>query len=211
MTSGQPRRCTLPLADSRIHHDAVRRLPITSDVDDLIATYRSGQNALGQLYTLFSPRVAAYLRAQGIAEPADVEDLTSQVFLGVISALASFSGTAAEFRNLTFTIAHQRLVDERRSRSNRPIPTADINALNPTESEDPANEVLDRIDVQRLIKFSRMLPRTQRDVVLLRTIGGLTTAEAASLVGKSVGAVKQAQLRGFSTLRQHFTREDIAR
>lgn len=77
--------------------------------------------AFERLYADLAPVVAGYLRVQGAAEP---EDLTSEVFLGVFTGLKLFSGTEQQFRSWAFTIADQRLVDERR-RAGRRLPRAD--------------------------------------------------------------------------------------
>jgi RNA polymerase sigma factor (sigma-70 family) len=43
----------------------------------------------------------------------------------------------------------------------------------------------------------------QRDVLLLRILGGLTIGEIAQVVGKKEGAVKMLQARGLAAIRKH--------
>ena len=75
--------------------------------------------AYERLYRDLSPAVCGYLRLQGAREP---EDLTSEVFIGAFRGLGSFVGSEAQFRSWIFTIAHRRLIDERRRFANRPQP-----------------------------------------------------------------------------------------
>jgi RNA polymerase sigma-70 factor (ECF subfamily) len=74
--------------------------------------------AFDRIYRALAPVVAAYLDAQGSPEP---DDLTSEVFLGVFRNIGRFDGDEAGFRAWVFTIAHRRLIDERRRLSRRPI------------------------------------------------------------------------------------------
>jgi DNA-directed RNA polymerase specialized sigma24 family protein len=47
----------------------------------------------------------------------------------------------------------------------------------------------------------------QKEVVLLRLVGELTSAEIAEIVGKSVGAVKALQHRAMAVLAKALARE----
>lgn len=88
--------------------------------DPLLAAAEAGAAwAFDRLYRELSPAVAGYLRVQGAAEP---DDLTSDVFFKVFTGMASFAGDAAQFRSWVFTIAHHRLVDERRHQARHPAP-----------------------------------------------------------------------------------------
>ncbi|MDQ3898439.1 MAG: sigma-70 family RNA polymerase sigma factor, partial [Actinomycetota bacterium] len=73
--------------------------------------------AYEQLFRSLSPAVCGYLRLQGADDP---DDLTSEVFLGAFRRIRSFSGDEAQFRAWVFTIAHRRLIDERRAVACRP-------------------------------------------------------------------------------------------
>ncbi|MFP5375898.1 MAG: RNA polymerase sigma factor, partial [Acidimicrobiia bacterium] len=84
----------------------------------VLAAAQSGAGwAAERLWRALAPAVAGYLRVQGAPEP---DDLTSEVFISVFRRIGSFSGTEAQFRSWVFTIAHNRLVDERRRNGTRP-------------------------------------------------------------------------------------------
>ena len=172
----------------------------------LAAAQRGDPRALEELFTTLSPVVVGYLRLQGSREP---EDLTSEVFVGVLRSIRSFRGDEAHFRAWLFTIAHRRLVDERRRLSRRPAP----------EPLDLAAEVLAPDDVEaeagRAVSDARVrevcagLAPDQRDVLLLRLLAGLTLEECATTLGKSLGAVKALQRRGFAAIVRRIERDGV--
>lgn len=164
----------------------------------LEAARAGGEWAWTRLYGEMAGPVLGYLRARGAAEP---EDLLGEVFLQVARNLGSFAGDVAGFRSWVFTIAHRRLVDERRARSRRPVvPVADPK---PDQmGDDPADVVIDRLTRQEMVSLFDRLSPDQRDVLLLRLIGGLTIDEIAQIVGKTTGAVKALQRRGLAAVKR---------
>jgi RNA polymerase sigma-70 factor (sigma-E family) len=65
-------------------------------------------------------------------------------------------------------------------------------------SDDTAENVADHL---RLVDALRALPLQQRSVLLLRYMEGRSEAEAAELLGVSVGTVKSRAARGLAALR----------
>lgn len=155
--------------------------------------------AFERLYTDLAPIVTGYLRLQGAAEP---DDLTSEVFLGVFAGLASFEGTEPQFRSWVFTIAHRRLIDERRRAARRPSEPTDDPATLDGPGGDAEAEAIDALGLRRVYELCATLSAEQREVVLLRVVGDLTVEQVAQTVGRSVGAVKALQRRGLTALRK---------
>ncbi|WP_053208241.1 RNA polymerase sigma factor [Jiangella muralis] len=155
--------------------------------------------AFERLYTDLAPVVTGYLRLQGAAEP---DDLTSEVFLGVFAGLASFEGTEPQFRSWVFTIAHRRLIDERRRVARRPSEPTDDPATLDGPGGDAEAEAIDALGLRRVYELCATLSAEQREVVLLRVVGDLTVEQVAQTVGRSVGAVKALQRRGLTALRK---------
>lgn len=182
-------------------------LAIGERFDEVVTAARQGAPwAFERLYADLAPVVAGYLRLQGASEP---EDLTSEAFLGVFARLNSFEGSEQQFRSWVFTIAHRRLIDERRriSRS-RSTPTADSDILDRTggDAEQDALTVLGRRWVYELCAD---LSDDQREVLILRIVGDLTVEQTAVIVGKTVGAVKALQRRALSSLRRRIERQGV--
>lgn len=180
-----------------------RREIIGEDFEDVLDAARFGAPwAFERLYSELAPVVAGYLRLQGSAEP---EDLTSEVFMGVFAGLGSFEGTEPQFRSWVFTIAHRRLVDERRRAARRPSePTADPESLD-RPGGDAEQEALDALGLRRVYELCAELSTDQREVLLLRIVGDLTVEQVAQVTGKTAGGVKALQRRGLTALRKKIT------
>ena len=180
--------------------------------DHVLAAARAGAGwAAARLWRSLAPSVAGYLRAQGAAEP---DDLTSEVFVGVLRNLGSFTGGEERFRSWVFTIAHRRLLDERRRAARRPHPAAtgavpahDHAASAAAPSAEA--EALGRLGAQGVRRICDRLAADQRDVLVLRLVGGLTVEEVAAAVGKSPGAVKALQRRAVEALRRILHQEGV--
>lgn len=164
----------------------------------LEAARAGGEWAWSQLYGNLAGPVLGYLRARGATEP---EDLLGEVFLQVARNLDSFSGDIAGFRSWVFTIAHRRLIDERRAGGRRPVEFMAEHESG--ESRDPAIIVGDRLSEERISATLQSLVPDQRDVLLLRIVGGITVEEVAAILGKTIGAVKALQRRALQTLKRN--------
>lgn len=129
--------------------------------------------------------------------------MVGEVFLQIVRGLDGFSGDGPAFRAWVFTIAHHRLVDERRARSRRSVdatPTDELDALLPPTVVEP--EVLERVSVEEVLELLGELTTDQREVLLLRLVAGLTTTEVAAVTGRDPEAVKGLAKRGLAALRQ---------
>ena len=144
----------------------------------------------GEVYRELAPAVLGYLRAQRAIEP---EDLVGEVFLQVARDLPRFSGDGDALRRWVFTIAHHRLIDDRRRRARRPqladTAVPDTAAPQLAEAVDPA-----------LIAALERLTADQREVVLLRFVGDLPLEAVAKVTKRNVGAVKALQHRALEQL-----------
>ena len=152
--------------------------------------------------------MAGYLRAQGIS---DSSDLTSDVFVAVLTRLPSFQGSEEQFRSWVFTIAYRRVVDEWRTRARRDAPVA---APSPAESSSAAaaeDVALARLGDERVAALLATLTPDQRQVLALRVVADLSLEQVAELLGKPVGAVKALQHRALATLRRTIAGQAVSR
>lgn len=174
-------------------------------LDDVFAAAQQGEAwALRSLYDETAPRVFAYLKGRGAAEP---EDLTSEVFLTVFPKLPSVTNGLSGFRTFAFSVAHARLVDDLRKRSRRdPEHTYDP-ATDPRTTTSAEHDALLNASTDRVRRLIDTLQGDQRDVLALRILGDLTLEQVANALGKSPGAVKQLQRRGLIALRRHLEAE----
>jgi RNA polymerase sigma factor (sigma-70 family) len=162
--------------------------------------------ALERIWSELAPAVHGYLASQGCREP---EDVTSEVFLQAFRGIERFSGTWTSLRSWVFTIAHHRMIDERRRRSVRvvePVGDLDDDVL---AAPDAADAALVAMGTERVQELCARLGSDQRDVLLLRLVAGLTVDEVAEAVGRTAGAVKQLQRRGLLALRAIIEAEGV--
>ena len=175
-------------------------MPIGSSFDDVVVAAQAGAAwAFEVLYRDLSPAVTGYLRLHGALDP---DDLASETFLAVFRGLAGFSGDEDGLRSWVFTIAHRRLVDDRRRRSRRPQLADDADDLLPeTPGGDVEDDVLTRLGTDAVHRMCAGLPADQRSVLLLRVLADLTVEQVAAVMDRSVGSVKALQRRGLRRLR----------
>lgn len=172
----------------------------------LSAAQAGGGWAFTRLWDGYAGTVTGYLRVQGVTDP---EDVTSDVFLAAFRSIGTFEGDEAGFRSWLFTIAHRRVIDERRRLGRRPPPDAlEEHASLPSEP-DAEDVVIGRMATDRVRSLCDRLVPDQRDVLLLRLVGGFTVEEVGAALGKSSGAVKQLQRRGLLALRKILEREGV--
>jgi RNA polymerase sigma factor (sigma-70 family) len=173
---------------------------------------RSGELwALERLYRELAPAVLGYLRGQGAVEP---EDLTSEVFVGLVRGLHRFAGDERGFRSWIFAIAHRRLLDERRRLSRRreePMDPGKISEnLAGASTGDAEEEALIRLEGPGVLRMLAGLSPDQRSVLLLRVVADLSVEEVARILGKSRGAVKSLQRRALLSLARQSDSEGVS-
>ncbi|MBW3666586.1 MAG: RNA polymerase sigma factor [Actinobacteria bacterium] len=161
--------------------------------------------AWAAVYRDLAGPVTGYLASRGSAEP---EDTTSEVFLKVARNVSNFTGDESSFRSWVFVIAHRTLLDERRNRGRRPS-TAEFRAETAAEGGNVESEAMDQLVTDELQAAFDQLTESQRDVLALRMIAGLTVEQTAQVLGKREGAVKALQRRALAALKQIIDLEGV--
>jgi RNA polymerase sigma-70 factor (ECF subfamily) len=131
----------------------------------------------------------------------------------VFSRCGTFSGTEAQFRSWVFTIAHHRLVDDRRAAGRRPRsePLDEAPAGASPVSAAAEDVAMQRFGEERVAELLDTLTDDQRAVLTLRVIADMTIDDVASALGKPPGAVKALQRRGLESLRRTLASKGVAR
>ncbi len=119
--------------------------------------------------------------------------------------VATFEGDATGFRSWAFTVAHHRVIDEARRRKRTP-PTQALDEVLADDQQslgviDSESEALAVIELDELVGSIAFLSDLQKSTLLLRIIGDLSVAQTAEALGKSESAIKTAQYRAISILR----------
>jgi RNA polymerase sigma-70 factor (ECF subfamily) len=167
---------------------------------DLLAQAKQGDEmAQAGLYLDHVAMVCGYLRACGVD---DSDDVTSDVFLGMLRGLHRFEGNHQDFRRWLMTIAHRRLVDHQRRRCRDRSEPAEPTVLDGWSGGVVATELRPvAIDGDLVAAFGR-LTEAQREVLALRFLSDVSLREVSEIVGRPVAAVKSLQNRALASLRR---------
>lgn len=171
-----------------------------------MAAYVAGDQTAFRL--LFDRYASPLLRlmARQLVRHEHANDLVQQTFLQVHRARYDFRPDA-RFRPWLYTIAINLKREHMRQVKRRPEA-----ALDTVPGEGPSQEPLDvaRLEAARTLGPAlATLPESQREVIVLHWIDGLSFPEIAQVVGATLSAVKVRAHRGYSALRAFL--EDDAR
>jgi RNA polymerase sigma factor (sigma-70 family) len=189
--------------------DGSRPAPDDGRMAALMARYCDGDiSAFHELYAALAPRILGYLT--GLAgDRATAEDLLQQTFMKLHEARPAYVKGANPVPWL-YTIAHRTCLDEIRRRKRARVrvsadgelpyePSVDI-----TGASDPQPSV-DEAAIARGLAALASLPTSLRQAVLLTKIHGHSSAQAATIAGTTVGAIKVRAHRGYMALRRKLT------
>lgn len=163
----------------------------------LVEQARAGDaRAFEELVVRHADRVHGVVLRFGVGR-ADAEEVVQDVFVRAWRALPRFEGRSKLstwlFR-IAFNEAHRRL--KRRGRESRPLDEEIPDAGPSPQARAEAT------DLRRLLERGlRELPEHLRAAVVLRDVEGLTTAEAADVMGLGEAAFKSRLHRGRVALR----------
>lgn len=123
------------------------------------------------------------------------EDLTSEVFLKALDHFTNFD-QAKSFQAWIFTIAHNHLVNHYRVASRE---TELFEDQQLTQQETSKVEL--EYELEQVMKVIQQMADSDKDILLLRFVDGLSNAEIATLLGKDEGAVRTKMSRSLAKLR----------
>jgi RNA polymerase sigma-70 factor (ECF subfamily) len=155
------------------------------------------REALRYLYSRYADNVYSYVSSI-VRDHYEAEDVTQQVFAKLTDSLARYEDRGAPFLSWLVRLARNAAIDQLRSR--RAIPVAD-----PIESE-AADDGEDADRRETLRSALDTLPEDQREIIVLRHLGGLAPAEIAARLGRSESAVNGLHHRGRRALRAELIR-----
>ena len=168
---------------------------------DPIALAQQGDvEAIGVLYDQHHEALFRYIWSR-TGDRDLAEDLTSDVFMRMLSALPNYRSSTAPFRAWLYRIARNLLVDYYRKKGGR-ISVSLNHSVTLGDDDNPISIVEHKLTLERAHHALAKLDETQREVVALRFLGGLSLQEVATVLEKSENAIKALQHRGLTALRQ---------
>lgn len=169
--------------------------------------------ALDELLREVRRAVVRYGAAQRMSRD-DAEDLAQEVCLAVVKVVPEWRETGRSMWGFVFTVARNKLTDGvrrqvRQGAMARPIgidEETDRSALAIADLDlGPEERAVESDATTRMARLLQELPGTQREVLLLRTVVGLSGKETADALGLSPGSVHVLQHRAVTKLRALFT------
>lgn len=171
-----------------------------NDAALIVRAQRHDRDAIGQLYDLHRDSIFRYLWLH-LDDVHLAEDLTGDVFLRMLDALPRYRVGHTPFRAWLYRIAHNLTIDHfRKIRQRTSVP---LEAADDRDSGDDLSVTIEHtVLTDQLRTALTYLDATQREVVTLRFLLGLSLEETALTLGKTESAIKALQHRGLISLRR---------
>ena len=176
----------------------------TADLRRLVDRAQRGQReALEELYLLHFDRVYSYLH-MSVGNRHDAEDLTTQTFLKMLEAIGRFKWQKAPFSAWLFRIAHNLAMDHFRA-TRRWQPEEDVPEPDGAEESSAEEAALESIGRRSMLRLIENLSPEQQQVLTLKFVFSFSNGEAATILGKTEGAIKSLQHRALVSLQKQIT------
>ena len=161
---------------------------------------RGNVNDFEKLVTAYEKNVYN-LALRMVGDPEDAADMTQETFIKAYRALSSFRGDS-KFSSWLYRIASNVCLDFLRSRSRHPqvsLSSSDEDGRTafelPDMSRNPEEQLMKKLSMEAVRRGLEQLPEQQRQILVLRELGGLSYAELAQTLGLEEGTVKSRIFR----------------
>ena len=156
------------------------------------------ETRLAGLFEEYYDRIARYAYTR-IGDQREAEDIASDVFVKALKSLENFEERGLPMGAWLFKIAHNLVVDYHRRKGQRIM--VDLEKVEIEAESNPAMEAERALEMDRVRQAMTVLTEEQQEIIRLRFYGGLSSAEVGALMGKSDGAVREAQSAALKKLR----------
>ena len=161
---------------------------------------RGNVNDFEKLVTAYEKNVYS-LALRMVGDPEDAADMTQETFIKAYRSLSSFRGDS-KFSSWLYRIASNVCLDFLRSRSRHPqvsLNSSDEDGRTafelPDMSRNPEEQLMKKLSMEAVRRGLEQLPEQQRQILVLRELGGLSYAELARILGLEEGTVKSRIFR----------------
>jgi RNA polymerase sigma-70 factor (ECF subfamily) len=167
-----------------------------------LVRFQGGErDAFDALYRDFYARLGAYVTRM-LGDPHEADDVVQDVFAALVRHADGFDPQRGSARAWIFAVAHNQSLN--RLRKLRRVSVDDFtgdDAYDAGLAQEPAPELAsDRLEHERVIDLLYSLPRSQKQVLWLRYVADLSTAEIAKALSRTPESVRKLQSRGLATL-----------
>lgn len=166
-------------------------VPTPSLDDDVLEGVRSARpDALGVVYRTYAPALLGWVRSQGV-DPPTAEDVVEETFVELVRDCRSITGDGRSLRAWLFTATRRNLLDHHRARHRDRSVGVDRLPEVVSTAPSPDDAVAGRVGHGPLGDALARLSPAQREVIALRYLCDLPTADVAAITGRSGVAVRQ--------------------
>jgi RNA polymerase sigma-70 factor, ECF subfamily len=179
----------------------------TQRVRALVERAQAGdRDALEELYLIHFDRIYSYLHVS-VGNRHDAEDLTTQTFVKMLESINRFRWQSAPFSAWLFRIAHNLAMDHFRA-NRRWQPEEDVPEPPADDSTSAEEGALDSIGRKSMLELIDELSGEQQQVLTLKFVFNFSNGEAATILGKTEGAIKSLQHRALASLQKQLDRRE---
>src|SRR4051794_161242 len=165
----------------------------------LVEAYQEGNDqAFELLYSRYYRRLERYCYRR-LGDKHEAEEVTQEAFARALRAMPTFAGERRFYPWMT-VIASRLCVDASRRRD-RVSPADDID---PGFLDAPQDELVDRVDIERVVAAVGRLDPRHQEVLRLREREGWSYQHIAEHLGITVGAVETLLFRARRALQREF-------
>jgi RNA polymerase sigma-70 factor (ECF subfamily) len=150
------------------------------------------------VYRAYSRRLMGFLVVQ-LGSRDHASDALSDTFLRALKACRGFRGGPEQVPAWLFRIARNVAHDRQRARRQQPVPAEGPDRPD-LSSHGPEGTAIVHDEAVRVRKALDGLDPEDREVLLLRVWGGLSSEEVGRILGKRPGAVRMQQHRALQVL-----------
>jgi RNA polymerase sigma-70 factor (ECF subfamily) len=196
------------IEEKTVGHEVIARAQ--SD-EDVIASVQAGDRDLYETLVRRYDRFLHYMTLRVVHDDADADDLVQETHLKAFVNLGQFAGRSSFATWLTTIAMHGAIAFARRApyrlaRNGGLTSIDDSETSVATAALDPEQQVLDDEARRALRAAVATLPPNYRDVVILRGMRELSTAETARQLGITPQSVKMRLHRAKTLLRTDLAR-----
>ena len=175
--------------------------PPAAEVRKLVERGQQGdRGALEELYLIHFDRIYSYLHMT-VGNRHDAEDLTTQTFMRMLESIGKFRFQSAPFSAWLFRIAHNLAMDHFRA-NRRWQPEEEVPEPRDSEEASAEDAAFHEIGRQSMLELIDRLSHEQQQVLTLKFVFNFGNQEAATVLGKTEGAVKSLQHRALLSLQK---------
>lgn len=176
-------------------------LPELAEEDALLARARSGdREAILTIYDLYFPPVYQFIRLR-TDDPMLAEDLASEVFVTLVSALRGRNAPRQSLRGWIFRVARS-VLHAHYGKARRFTAVALEDWMPEPDEEGLESAAIRRMNMDAARQAIAGLNPEQQEVLILRFGQKLSVQDTADVMGKSIPAIKSLQFRAVNALRQ---------